>query len=515
MRPTSRVLGAFALSCALTLSGPTSARAAEPAGPPALPHREGYPAPTDALPPQYADYWRHVQRAERIEDYEARCRAYPDLPGNRWPAAAGRARCALLRAPALSLAQVRAELDRPGGAAGLERRYAAALDAHYRDPAEREQIFLAMSVFDGSAEAGDLAQRWRQAAPDSAYASLALGKHYLGAGARARGNRFAADTDPKRLAQMQEWFALALPLLQRAQALEPRLSPACEAMAQLGMHVSEELTGQAMAQCLAVDPDSYFVVYRMMLAAQPEWGGSVVQMQEAADYAAARAGRNPMLGALVAEAQGYPVVHRHDDPAMTLERKNEIARMAPSAGILDAVADAQAAAGDAWASVATRSQYLRYRPDNGWGLQKRGISLMQAGRFADAAADLRLARERDPGQSISGLLEMAESIVRTDQAQRRCRPLVERAPAAAPAQACTAAMVAQAPDDPVAWQLRMRALAAAGSPDALKAVRSFRMHLNVLQRHPAWQAGAQEAACLEYELYDKLHGSRPPQGCPP
>src|SRR5262245_56520742 len=110
-------------------------------------------------PPELAQYIADVRKADGIADDEARCKAYPDLPGNDWRPGAAQGRCSLLRKPAWSLEQIDRLLATPEGAKQLERGFADLLDAHYRDPLQREQIFIAYTVFDDSPRAAQIAQR--------------------------------------------------------------------------------------------------------------------------------------------------------------------------------------------------------------------------------------------------------------------------------------------------------------------------------------------------------------------
>ena len=101
----------------------------------------GRPTP----PAQWTQYFEQVRKAEAMTgDGEARCNAYPDLPGNEWRAGAAQGRCSILRNPARSLDDIDRLLATPEGVAELERGFATLLDAHYRDQSQRDQIFVAI-----------------------------------------------------------------------------------------------------------------------------------------------------------------------------------------------------------------------------------------------------------------------------------------------------------------------------------------------------------------------------------
>ncbi len=97
------------------------------------------------------------------------CLAAPDLPGNHWPAGAGKARCWLSLAQEPSLKEIAATLSEPDGAVKLDRRYAEILAAHYNDPMHRDALFAAYQDF-GTAEGQRLADDWLAKSRGSAFA---------------------------------------------------------------------------------------------------------------------------------------------------------------------------------------------------------------------------------------------------------------------------------------------------------------------------------------------------------
>src|SRR5688500_2926313 len=108
-------------------------------------------APAASKPPEaLAAYFAQVRQAEQITDPEKRCLAYPDLPGNQWPAGAAEWRCLMVRPPALSLEEMEAKLATSDGPAWLEQRLEALLEAHYNDPRERDRVSYVFGQFDGS-----------------------------------------------------------------------------------------------------------------------------------------------------------------------------------------------------------------------------------------------------------------------------------------------------------------------------------------------------------------------------
>ena len=443
------------------------------------------------VPEQWADYWARAKKADAIADEEARCKAYPDLPGNRWTEGAAQGRCALLRKPAWSLVQIDRLLSRSGGAAELDRRFAALLKAHYGDPSQREQIFRSLEVFDKSAPARDVAERWLKLAPESAYAHAASANHYKNVGWAARGTRSVSNIPPEQLEQMGQSFAKAIPLYLKALEIEPRLSVACYELAGIGRQSSGELRQMAAERCLSVDPDSYYVVYERIRSAQPNWGGSMEELTSAVAYAAARTKNNPILGAVLGEAAGYPLT-RLDPDNLPKDALTEVSRMAPSGTLMNYASNAYAQSGDYWSAFAYASQALRFWPRNAKFRAERGWWLMELGYYDWAAKDLGVALEEAPGNDFH-LHAMAEAVYRSQSLRaarpyykeamkgdmrqtaslRYCESFVMEDPVPDEARQCSAQLVAEFPGFGEGLALRARALYRAKDPGALEAIDSF------------------------------------------
>ncbi|ALN60981.1 tetratricopeptide repeat family protein [Lysobacter antibioticus] len=443
------------------------------------------------VPEQWADYWARAKKADGIVDEEARCKAYPDLPGNHWSDGAAQGRCSLLRKPAWSLPQIDAMLSSSGGSADLERRFAALLKAHYDDQSQREQIFRSLEAFDKSSSAGVVAQRWLKLAPESAFAHAALANHYKNAGWAERGTASVSNTPSGQLEKMGQLFAQAIPLYLKALEIEPRLSVACYELAGIGRQSSGELRQMATERCLSVDPDSYYVVYERIRSAQPNWGGSMEEMTNAVAYAAARTKNNPILGAVLGEAAGYPLT-RLDPDSLPKEALTEVSRMAPSGTLMNYASNAYAQSGDYWSAFAYASQATRFWPRNARFRAERGWWLMQLGYYDWAAKDLGVALEEAPGNDYH-LNAMAEAVYRSqglraarpyykeamkgDMRQtaslRYCESFVMEDPVPAEAKQCSAQLVAEFPSLGEGLALRARALYRAKDPGALEAIDSF------------------------------------------
>lgn len=473
----------FVIACSMTMALAASV-AAQPAA--------------STAPPQWSEYLDAVRQADGIANAEERCLAYPDLPFNEWLPGAAAARCSLLREPSWSLVEIDGLLASKDGATELERRFASLLDAHYSEIGQREQIFVAYRVFDDSERAGAVAARWLQQAPRSAYANLAVATHHSATGWKARGTKLASQTSETRLERMGRQFAVAVPIHLEAVKIEPRLSPACVALASIGRQSSDELERVATAACLRVDPDSYYVIWEMIMASQPRWGGSPEQLRSAVAYAAARFDRNPILGALMGESAGYaPSVANR--PGEVLDALAGASRMAPSGTLINHAGRGFRANGDRWSAVGYFSQALRFWPRNADFRDDRATQLRRLGELDWAMRDQTVAVEEEPDEALylykMGLIAndlhgeaagrpwferaMADSALRESAMVMYCQTFVLQRPMVEEAADCTQRMVGEFPQPGEAWRLRAFLLYKQGKPEAIAAIDKFLQHADL------------------------------------
>lgn len=462
----------------------------------------------EPVPGQWASYIASARRAEQVADAEQRCLQYPDVPGNQWPEGAAIARCALLRKPLLSIDAISGLLDQEGGARELERRYATLLEAHYADPAQREQIFVSFKVFDGSAASGKVAQVWRDAAPESAYAAFALGRHHAQQGWTARGQKLGKDTSRAQLDEMTRHFAAAVPLLLEAMRREPRLSPACVEATAIGRMSSDELQQAALAQCLDADPASYHLVLEWIFQAQPKWGGSLDALRQVVAYAAARIKQNPMLGALLAQHAGYEPM---EDPEWKTSREALLsaAMIAPDHGYLGESGIAHGVLRDPWPSIAYSMQALRFRENPRYayrlakelnGVREHASALRHAeqaaalepenGRYHYELGRTRMFLEGQRAARPSFRRAMEDPDVREDAALMWCQTFSARRETSE-ALACTKMLVTDYPEAGESWRLRASALGAAGDSGLYDAIDRFLATMDV-QRYPFQASWAED-----------------------
>lgn len=459
------------------------------------------PEPPEAL----AAYFAQVRRAEQITDSEKRCLAYPDLPGNEWPAGAAEWRCLMLRAPVLSLEEMEARLATPDGGPWLEQRLEALLEDTFNDPRERDRLFRVFDLFDGSERAGNIATQWLRQMPQSPFALTAMGKHRAAQGWEARGGAYVSNTSKAQLRRMGQLFAGAAPLLAEALEREPRLGPACLALAKIGRQSSDTLQAHALAQCLSADPASYDVVWEWMTAAMPKWGGSMRAMNMVGAYILQHGPENPTLYSLLAEPPGYEASQMKTysegmDGFVAASRAGPGVRMMTNAG------HGYWVEGDAWMAAAYWSQALRFWPGAQETRALRGRALHQAGDYAWALEDLLPAAVAAPedmdiqfatGNALLSLGRIEESrpyLLRARQQpdyelaalERYCFTYVHAQESAGTRQArdCTAELVERTPGNATYWLWRYHALAAVGDEQWVEAAGQFMLHTDP---DDAWQ----------------------------
>lgn len=258
-------------------------------------------APTKVLPSapgEWRDYFARAREADRIADPLKRCLAYPDLPGNHWPAGHAAAHCryhAESDAPALGLDAIAAYLDR-GDLAGLHSTLDGYLAKHYAPDHADERIHAVFDQFDAQPRSDELSQRWLQKAPDDAYAKLARASYLLSKAWKIRGNRYAQDTSNGQLENMQALLDRAEPLFFGAIEGNRRLLPAYVGLLSLAMlEGNDKLGDQIQASADEQDPACIALVRQRMQMLMPRWGGSYERAARYISQLTPQLGRQPAI----------------------------------------------------------------------------------------------------------------------------------------------------------------------------------------------------------------------------
>jgi tetratricopeptide (TPR) repeat protein len=275
MKIASRICAVFASV------GMSMAAQAADTSPPPIPPEDSARVFNDA-PAPWREYLGRVRMAERIADPLQRCLAFPDLPGNHWPAGHAAAHCrfhAQHDVPAVSLEAMAGYLTR-GDTAALHAKLDVYLERHDAKAGLGEEIHPLFEQFGGDDRGDDISLRWLQQAPDDAYANLARGSYLLGKAWRERGKEYVADTSASNLENMQALVDRAVPLLQKAARLNPRLMPAYVALMQAAMLAGrEDLAEASFAAAEKQSPACMILVRQRMQALLPRWGGSYGQAE--------------------------------------------------------------------------------------------------------------------------------------------------------------------------------------------------------------------------------------------
>lgn len=448
-------------------------------------------------PPEWAAYLTQVRAAENIADPVQRCLAYPDLPGNTWQVGVVAARCQWLRPFAITLDEIQSRLATPDGAAWLQQKFDELLDAHYAVPAERDRLADVLSQFDGGDKANDIATEWLRQAPDSPYARTAMGKQRLRQAWSARGEKYMADTSQAQVQRMHQLFMAAVPMLQEAWRDEPRLTPACVTLAEIGRMASDQLQWSVLPRCVKADPASYDLAAEWMQAALPKWGGSYSMMDAVIAHVHEYGPQNPLLYALLGKKVSYTGTIEKTW-ATGLESYVAGALIAPYMGDLTGAGRGYYSKGNDWPALAYLSQSVRFMPFHRETRRLRAQVLDQLGLWEWALRDLDIAIEDKAdmrAQFLAGTVRLglgkpveARSYLQVaatdpefaDRAEHfYCLSYLGSEDDARSAQArdCTARLVKRFPDKGEYWMWRLMVLGNAGmEAEYQEATRQFFLH---------------------------------------
>jgi tetratricopeptide (TPR) repeat protein len=261
-----------------------------------------------------------AMHAEAIKDPLQRCLAYPDPPGSHWDRDAVQAYCKYRHQPVISIEQVRHYI-RTGRADELNRLLARALHEQLDDPAARaplDRIFYA-DFDDASPSLRKLLDEWKRQTPHSAFAFAASGLAYQEAAFAARGSDYLSNTPKENIDAMDTLSALADTDLQKAISLDPKVMPAWSAMIDLGgFDKGYAYAESAARRGLAIQPDNYEIYSTLVWIEQPNWYGSLADMDRVTQEALKHAARNPTLKMLVPLKDFYRADQCHCDESIQL-----------------------------------------------------------------------------------------------------------------------------------------------------------------------------------------------------
>lgn len=378
-----------ALACAALLAC-LMARAAEPSQPlPPIPDRpaekqlKGTPAP-------WRDHLMAVRAVQGIADPLARCLAWPDLPGHKWPEGHVDAHCRYHFTPVPLPADVDLHLTE-GRVAELEALLAARFKGHGRAHHPDESVHRFFHAFTWGADtpqgrdADRITQRWLELSPGSAFALVARATVLKTRGWAARGGAWAKDTTPEQFAGMQALFAEAVPLYQQALEIEPGLTDAHIGLVDIFKTQGGGGEARFVDQATRVAPGCAEVALDFMRALEPKWGGSYEAMLAYAKVLEPQVAASPLIANQLSAPYVVAIEAQHRNESYTAEAAqaiDAILAMSSNEEMLGVAAAANfhrtdGSTKDEAKAVAYLLQLQRFKPLSAWQGRKVGEYLVR------------------------------------------------------------------------------------------------------------------------------------------
>ena len=259
--------------------------------------------PVDNPPPEIRAFLTQAKAADTIADPLARCLAFPDLPGNRWPAGLARAHCDYAFGPHIARKQIAQFLER-GATAELDALFRKDLDRHFSTSDFSEVIHADFRDIDASQESNLLTTRWLMNAPNSPFALTARARYFQMVAVAARGKKTIQEMSTENLRVRSENAEKSIPLYRQALRLEPRLMPAYASLILVATMASKpEVAQAAFEQGTKVDSGCAAVADSEMSALRPEQGGDYDPMYAFFNKLKPDAAHRPLL--LISMARPY------------------------------------------------------------------------------------------------------------------------------------------------------------------------------------------------------------------
>ncbi|WJI14780.1 DUF4034 domain-containing protein [Pseudoxanthomonas winnipegensis] len=447
-----------------------------------------------------AAYLAKITDVAAIPDAHARCIAAPDLPGNHWPSGAARSRCdALLEGP-WPIARIEALLSGPDGGKQLDQAFSSAQAAYAQSPRQHPEWERAFEAFKNESrdlpEVSKTAEAWLSQSPRSVYAMTAVGLAYLNNAWRQRGGGFISQTSRQQLDAMQRWLDRARPVLQEAVAIDPHQGYACAALLDIVRMGSGPPLGQdTVDRCAQAEPDLPNYLNALRLAAMPRWGGSWQALASFDAFIEAPAQENPALAYMrhTTLLERGMALQRDKQPAAALPLMIAVATDAPHGAALAGAARGLQEAGQFDDAMVYMTQAIRFEPRNVAVLNELAEMYQKHGDHAQAVRILQDTVDRglaSPGTytklAISAeklgdyaTAKQAYTVLLQEPRHRQwaqtclCDIVVRREHDPSGALACTQALVAALPDDPMANFMRAWVLTQQHDPGAEAAAQRF------------------------------------------
>jgi len=354
---------------------------------------------------QIQAFFQAAAVAERLPDRLHGCLAYPDPPGSHWSRKAVEAACRYYLTPsALSQDEI-LDLIRRGRTAELDRRLTQILQDQRTGKVPPETLdMLYIRAFLDVKKMRLAVDRWKKAAPHSAFALAASGQMYVTQAGDARGTESIGDTPQSSVDAMDRLIARAKADLERAVQIEPHLTPAWVAMIDAGIG-DGAYAHSAAKRASAIEPLDFAIYAARTWLAQPKWGGSDAAMEGVAREALAHARANPLLELYRADPPAIAIgldecgCHTDADPGVFQQVFDQAARPRLYLG----AGKHALAKGRPDIAGVYFSEALRFDQGESHVLAQRNQGLLSAGAFDFAleSANRRLASHPDEEESLA------------------------------------------------------------------------------------------------------------------
>jgi tetratricopeptide (TPR) repeat protein len=354
----------------------------------------------------YDVFMAAVHRADDIADPLRRCLNYPDPPGSDWNKETTAAYCQLLNRDSLQLSQIDALLQQ-GKADEVDRAFQGYLDAQLHDASQQGAVDEAMhqAGFDtAKTETRKIIDKWKQLAPNSAFALAASGMQYLQAAQEARGTGWSDEVNDSQVMDMHQLLELARQNLARAVALQPAITPAYTSMIYAGaLEGDVDYMDQAAKHGVAVDSANFRMRVQMMNQAQPKWGSAFGGEREQLGEVEPLIPGHPLLRMVANAPAAYRLTSA--DRRRSTEIEQQIRRAAAGNVTqfrLTDLADEAYNIGAYRLATELYSEVLRFHPTDMDALVWRDYSMRKFGDVDDSIKSMVRAAQRFPDDNAIG-----------------------------------------------------------------------------------------------------------------
>jgi hypothetical protein len=249
---------------------------------------------------------------------------------------------------------------------------------------------------------------WVTAYPKSYVARLARGIYYKKVGLEERGERYISETSKSQIEGMDRAMTQAASDLGTSIGLDPKPFLSYFHTMDIGrQYVSNEQLRKVFDSAAALEPNSFGLRTKFMLALEPRWGGSTRAMRsflEECRHTTLTAGELGQLEAMVLDEEGAQ--YRADGNLSGAEaayRKALALGPCPCANVRNDLNNVLFDTHQYTAAIELLDQYLRETPTDLWALANRGTAKLGANRPQEAIVDLSAAAVAGDGFSQNQL----------------------------------------------------------------------------------------------------------------